>query len=198
LIISLLISLDSPGPVLFIQERIGQNKRKKERRKFSIPVAFDRRKIERRETNYYGQPFPVYKFRTMVENAERKCGPVWAKKNDPRITYVGKYLRKLRLDEIPQFFNVLQGKMSLVGPRPERYFFIQEFVRQIEDYPQRLNAKPGLTGLAQIESGYDSSADTVKRKVNYDLDYIKKWTLWSDFKIILKTFTVVFTGKGAF
>ena len=133
----------------------------------------------------------------MVTDAEKRSGPVWATKDDPRITRLGSFMRKTRLDEIPQFINILKGDMSLVGPRPERPNFVKDLSTKVDDYTSRLDVKPGLTGLAQIENGYDSSIASVARKVKYDLQYIKDWTLFYDIKIILKTFVVVFTGKGA-
>ena len=145
-----------------------------------------------------GRPIRVIKFRTMIADAEKKCGPVWATKNDPRITRLGNFLRKTRLDEVPQFINVLKGDMSLVGPRPERPVFVEDLCSKVENYDKRLQVKPGITGLAQVENGYDSSVTSVVRKVHYDLKYIQNWSLWSDVKILLKTVVVVVTGKGAF
>jgi lipopolysaccharide/colanic/teichoic acid biosynthesis glycosyltransferase len=134
----------------------------------------------------------------MVADAEKKCGPVWATRNDPRITRLGSILRKTRLDEIPQFINVLLGQMSLVGPRPERPVFVDELSSQVDGYHKRLEVRPGLTGLAQIENGYDSSVASVVRKVQYDLHYIQHWSIWQDVKILFRTVLVVITGKGAF
>ena len=133
----------------------------------------------------------------MVSDAEKSSGPVWAKKNDPRITRLGNILRKSRLDEIPQFLNVLRGEMSLIGPRPERPKFVQELSTQVDDYTRRLEVKPGLTGLAQVSAGYDDSISSVVKKVKSDIEYIDNWSLWMDIKIILKTVKVVLTGKGA-
>ncbi|MGH8015476.1 MAG: sugar transferase, partial [Candidatus Zixiibacteriota bacterium] len=133
----------------------------------------------------------------MVDRAEDKSGPVWATKNDSRITPVGSILRKLRLDEIPQFLNVLAGDMSLVGPRPERPTFVRKLSHEIDSYDDRLEAKPGITGLAQIKGSYDTSPGTVARKLRLDLEYIERWSMWLDLKILLKTVWVVLTGKGA-
>jgi lipopolysaccharide/colanic/teichoic acid biosynthesis glycosyltransferase len=133
----------------------------------------------------------------MVNDAEKKSGPVWASKNDPRITRLGNFLRKTRIDEIPQFFNVLKGDMSLVGPRPERPKFVKDLSTQVKDYTHRLEVKPGLTGLAQVENGYDSSIASVVKKVRYDIEYIRTWSVLADVKILLKTVVVVLTGKGA-
>ena len=198
LVLPILIKLDSPGPVFYTQLRVGVNRRKKDRRYHQkTDLSTDQRGRDRRRENYLGKPFQVIKFRTMVQDAESKSGPVWATKNDPRITRLGAFMRKTRLDEIPQFINILKGDMSLVGPRPERPSFVKDLSQQVDDYTCRLEVKPGLTGLAQVENGYDSSLASVTRKVNYDLQYIRNWTLFYDIKIILKTVVVVFTGKGA-
>lgn len=197
IILPILIKLDSPGPVFYRQSRVGHNRRRRERRACNGP-GLGRAWRERRRHDLRGRPIEVIKFRTMVADAEKKCGPVWATKNDPRITRLGMLLRKTRLDEIPQFINVFLGQMSLVGPRPERPMFVEELSSQVENYDQRLIVKPGLTGLAQIESGYDSSVSSVVRKVHYDLQYIQNWSLWQDVKIMLRTVLVVITGKGAF
>jgi lipopolysaccharide/colanic/teichoic acid biosynthesis glycosyltransferase len=133
----------------------------------------------------------------MVDDAEKASGPVWASKNDPRVTRLGAFLRKSRLDEIPQFINVLRGDMSLVGPRPERPTFVAELSSKIDNYHRRLEVKPGLTGLAQVTCGYDTSVESVARKLEYDLHYIDRWTPWLDIKIILRTVVVVLTGRGA-
>ena len=132
----------------------------------------------------------------MCNDAEGKSGPVWATKQDARITRIGKFLRKTRIDEIPQLFNILKGDMSLVGPRPERHFFIEQLRDQIDSYTGRLRVKPGLTGLAQVEHKYDENIDDVNVKVSYDLKYIREWNLFKDIKIILKTVVVVITAKG--
>jgi len=196
-VLPIVIKLDSPGPTFYRQQRIGHNRRRCDRREESNS-ALGRSARERRRQDLKGRPFHVIKFRTMVADAEKKCGPVWATKNDPRITRLGRLLRKTRLDELPQFVNILMGQMSLVGPRPERPKFVQELSAQVENYERRLSVKPGLTGLAQIESGYDSSVASVVRKVHYDLQYIQNWSLWQDVKIMLRTVLVVVTGKGAF
>lgn len=198
LIVAILIKLDSSGTVIFKQERVGQNKRCRDRRKFNLEESSNKRNGDRRRMNCFGKPFKVYKFRTMVDNAEKMCGPVWAKKDDPRITSVGKILRRTRLDELPQLINVLKGEMSLVGPRPERYFFVKDLSSTVRHYPQRLSVKPGITGLAQVKNGYDSGVDDVKAKIVYDLDYIQNWSLLKDLKILAQTIVVMMTGKGAF
>jgi lipopolysaccharide/colanic/teichoic acid biosynthesis glycosyltransferase len=196
-VVGILIKLDSPGSVFFRQERVGMNRRKRERRTLEIKRNKQERRTERRKKNLYGETFYLYKFRTMVVNAEKGCGPIWAKSDDPRITNIGKVLRKTRIDELPQLINVLKGEMSLVGPRPERYHFVRDFIYRIDGYPNRLGVKPGITGQAQVENGYDSCVEDVKVKVNHDLNYIQQWSLLKDFKILLKTILVVATGKGA-
>jgi lipopolysaccharide/colanic/teichoic acid biosynthesis glycosyltransferase len=197
LIIPLLIKLDSPGPIFYTQDRVGLNRRKKNRRSYKAVIDGDSRVRDRRRQDYHGQPFKVIKFRTMVQDAERHCGPVWATKNDPRITRLGRFLRKTRLDEIPQLINVIKGDMSMVGPRPERPTFVSDFAEKIPEYRVRLNVKPGITGLAQVSSGYDSSLQSVIIKLKADINYIRDWSIWSDIKILMRTVVVVLTGKGA-
>lgn len=198
LLFAILIKLDSDGPVFYTQERIGLNRRRTDRRRFDQDISDDKRSRDRRRENYYGNPFTVYKFRTMFKDAEKKCGPIWATVDDPRITRFGRILRRTRLDELPQLFNVLRGEMAIVGPRPERPYFVRKFAPQVKDYTKRLAFKPGITGLAQVEKGYDSSVGDVNHKLRYDLNYINNWTLWEDIKIIVKTTLVMITGKGAF
>lgn len=197
IILPVLIKLDSVGPAFYAQVRVGVNRRKRDRRYCQRSDVADRRARERRREDLMGRPFKVIKFRTMAQDAERKCGPVWATQNDPRVTRFGKLLRKTRLDEIPQFINVLKGDMSLVGPRPERPNFVRDLSVRVNDYNGRLTVKPGLTGLAQVENGYDSSVASVTQKVRLDLEYIRNWSVWGDVKILFKTLVVVFTGKGA-
>lgn len=197
ILIAIIIKLESRGPVFYTQERVGLNRRKRDRRTYQKSDIENRREDDRRNKSFPGIPFKVYKFRTMVDKAEKESGPVWATKNDPRITRFGKFLRKTRLDEIPQFINVLKGEMSLVGPRPERPEFVEELSGQVENYMKRLNIKPGLTGLAQVSNGYDDSIESVKQKVKYDLEYINNLSIWLDIKILFRTVWVVLTGKGA-
>ncbi|RCK72892.1 MAG: Lipid carrier : UDP-N-acetylgalactosaminyltransferase [Ignavibacteriae bacterium] len=168
LFIALAIKLDSRGPVFYLQERVGKDE-----------------KI-----------FKIIKFRSMIENAEEESGPTWATKNDPRITRVGKILRRLRLDEIPQFINVLIGHMSLVGPRPERPYFVEELSKQIPLYKRRLRVKPGITGWAQVKHKYDESIEDVKKKLQYDIFYIENMSIRMDLKILFHTIAVVLLGKG--
>jgi exopolysaccharide biosynthesis polyprenyl glycosylphosphotransferase len=169
LAIAAVIRLTSPGKAIYNQERVGQN----------------------------GKPFVMHKFRSMYEDAEKRTGPTWASKKDPRITPIGRFIRKSRLDEIPQFINVLAGEMSLVGPRPEREFFIQQLQKEIPWYIRRIKMKPGITGWAQVKHKYDASIEDVKQKVMYDLYYFENMSLMLDLKIILHTIMVVLTGKGA-
>ena len=165
MIIALLIKLDSSGPVLFKQERLGLN----------------------------GTPFMIYKFRSMRTDAE-KDGPKWAEKEDKRCTKVGAFLRKSRLDELPQLFNILKGEMSFVGPRPERAFFYHKFTKDIPDSPKRLQVTPGLTGLAQVNGGYELKPE---EKLQYDMEYIQRRNILLDLKCMVKTVRLVFTHEGA-
>lgn len=197
LLIPLLIKLTSRGPVFYSQVRVGINRRKKSRRSYQMMDVSERRDRDRRREDYAGYTFKVIKFRTMVNEAEKASGPVWATKNDPRITKLGNFLRKSRIDEIPQFINVLIGDMSLVGPRPERPKFVSELSKKVEGYADRLKVKPGITGMAQVENGYDTSVSSVVNKIRHDLDYINRQSIWLDIKILLKTVIVVITGKGA-
>ena len=197
LLLPIIIKLDSRGPVFYSQTRVGVDRRKLDRRSYQKADSSERRNRDRRRDDYCGQTFEVYKFRTMVQDAEKQSGPVWATKNDPRITRLGNFMRKTRLDEIPQFLNVLKGDMSLVGPRPERPKFVVELSGKIDGYTDRLQVKPGITGLAQVENGYDDSLASVVQKVKHDVNYINNRSLWLDIKILLKTVKVVFTGKGA-
>jgi exopolysaccharide biosynthesis polyprenyl glycosylphosphotransferase len=140
------------------------------------------------------KPFSVYKLRTMVKDAERITGPVLAEEDDPRITKVGRFLRRSRIDELPQVLNILAGDMSFVGPRPERPFFVEQFIAQIPGYRERFSIKPGVTGLAQVSGGY---ATTPERKLKYDLIYMYHQNLAMDVQIVAETLRVVLTGRGA-
>lgn len=159
------IKIETKGSAFFLQERVGLD----------------------------GKLFNIYKLRSMEINAEQN-GAQWATKNDPRVTKVGTLIRKTRIDELPQLINILKGDMSLIGPRPERLVFIEKFNNEIPDFKKRLAVKPGLTGWAQVNGGYDI---TPKEKLNLDLYYIKHLSIVLDFKIIFKTVKVVFTGDGA-
>jgi len=198
IVVAILIKFDSRGPVFYTQLRVGENRRRRNRRYHQRSDSVDHRSRERRRDNNMGRLFKVIKFRTMVNDAEKKCGPVWATKNDSRITRIGRFLRRTRLDEFPQFINVLKGDMSLVGPRPERPNFVADLSTRINNYTDRLDVKPGLTGLAQVETGYDSDFDSVIKKVDLDLEYIRTWSLWADIKILMRTVIVVITGRGAY
>ncbi|MGB5288660.1 MAG: sugar transferase, partial [Ignavibacteriaceae bacterium] len=137
-----------------------------------------------------------YKFRSMYKDAEKHTGPVWSQKDDPRVTRVGRKIRKLRIDEIPQMYNVLKGEMSLVGPRPERPFFVEQLSQQIPYYKRRLKVRPGITGWAQVKHKYDESIEDVKVKLRYDLFYIENMSLRMDIKILARTILVILFGKG--
>jgi lipopolysaccharide/colanic/teichoic acid biosynthesis glycosyltransferase len=197
ILLPLLIKLDSRGPVFYTQDRVGLNRRRRSRRTFRSEAGDERRARERRREDLLGRPFKVIKFRTMGQDAEKHSGPVWAIQNDSRVTRLGRILRKTRLDEVPQLINVLKGEMSLVGPRPERPFFVKDLAQKVPGYHIRLRVRPGITGLAQVNNGYDSSIDSVTNKVKNDITYIHTWSVWSDIKILMKTVVVVITGRGA-
>jgi len=167
LFVSIIVKLTSKGPVLYRQVREGAK----------------------------GEEFILYKFRTMIDNAEAK-GAKWAKKDDPRVTKVGKYIRLVRIDEIPQLWNVLKGNMSFIGPRPERPEFNRKLEKKIPYYDLRNLVKPGITGWAQVMYPYGSSVDDAKEKLEYDLYYIKNYSLLLDFMILMKTMRVVLFGRG--
>ncbi|MBU0699625.1 MAG: TIGR03013 family PEP-CTERM/XrtA system glycosyltransferase [Proteobacteria bacterium] len=169
ILIAVLIKVDSKGPVLFSQERVGQN-----------------RKI-----------YMIHKFRSMLADAEKQSGPVWAADDDDRIARVGRFIRKWRADEIPQLWNVLKGNMSFVGPRPEREFFVKKLEDTIPYYGKRFSVKPGITGWAQVSYGYGASVEDAIEKLNYDLFYIKNMSTLMDLMIVLRTIKIVLFGKGA-
>jgi len=168
MIVTLAIFLDSKGPVLYRQERVGQD----------------------------GKTFKLLKFRSMRDNAEGE-EPVWAEVNDPRVTRVGKIIRKLRLDEIPQVVNVLKGEMSFVGPRPERPFFTEKLMKEIPFYSLRHSVKPGITGWAQICYPYGASKEDAVEKLKYDLYYIKHMSPLMDLTILTETVKIVMFGNGS-
>jgi exopolysaccharide biosynthesis polyprenyl glycosylphosphotransferase len=169
LLIALAVKLTSRGDVLYRQQRVGQ----------------------------HGRVFTVYKFRSMCQNAEVETGPVWAARNDRRVTSVGKFLRRTRLDEVPQLWNVLAGDMSLVGPRPERPEFVQQLTQKIPFYGQRHVVRPGLTGWAQVRYTYGASVEDALEKLQYDLFYIKHLTVAFDLLIIFATIKTVVLSRGA-
>jgi lipopolysaccharide/colanic/teichoic acid biosynthesis glycosyltransferase len=138
-----------------------------------------------------GKPFQVYKFRSMITMAEKDCGAVWAQENDDRITPVGKVLRRTRLDELPQFVNVLKGDMSLVGPRPERPEFVQQLVEEVPFYQARHAVRPGITGWAQVRYRYGSCVDDARIKLEYDLYYIRQQSIYLEAAILLQTIPVM-------
>jgi lipopolysaccharide/colanic/teichoic acid biosynthesis glycosyltransferase len=195
-IIALAIKLDSRGPIFYSQTRVGINRRARERRNGGMTMNGNRRSRDRRKILSHGAPFSIHKLRTMYTDAESD-GVRWASKGDPRITRIGHWLRLSRLDECPQFLNVLRGDMSLVGPRPERPPFIELLSDEVPGYLDRLRFKPGITGLAQVELGYDSDMNSVGNKVACDVDYITKFSLKRDATIIARTARVVVTGRGA-
>jgi lipopolysaccharide/colanic/teichoic acid biosynthesis glycosyltransferase len=186
LLIGLLIRFTSRGPVLYTQTRIGLDRR-------HAALASQN---HRRERNLGGQSFTIYKFRTMRVDAEHHCGEVWAQQADPRVTPIGRLLRQYRLDELPQLLNVLRGEMNIVGPRPERPTIFAELREHIAEYPLRQRAKPGITGLAQINHHYDRSLDDVRTKVHYDLEYIRRQSVAEDFRIMFKTVPVILRRRG--
>jgi lipopolysaccharide/colanic/teichoic acid biosynthesis glycosyltransferase len=186
LLLALLIRLTSRGPVFYLQERVGLDRR------LPGPGPYN----HRRGQDFGGRLFTIYKFRTMQVDAERLSGAVWAQQQDPRVTPLGRVLRQYRLDELPQLLNVLKGDMNIVGPRPERPTIFAELRGHIAEYPLRQRAKPGITGLAQINHHYDRSLDDVRTKVGYDLEYIRRHSLREDLRIMLKTVPVVLLRRG--
>jgi lipopolysaccharide/colanic/teichoic acid biosynthesis glycosyltransferase len=186
IVIAVVVKLSSRGPVFYLQERVGLDRR-----------ALSRAALNhRRRSDLGGQPFTIYKFRTMRVDAERESGAVWAQQHDPRVTPVGRILRQYRLDELPQLFNVLRGEMNIVGPRPERPAIFAQLRTHIAEYPLRQRAKPGITGLAQINHHYDRSLDDVRTKVSYDLEYIRRQSVREDLRIMLKTIPVILWRRG--
>jgi lipopolysaccharide/colanic/teichoic acid biosynthesis glycosyltransferase len=181
LLIGIVVKLTSRGPILYTQTRVGIDRRWRA----TLPIN------ERRLQNLGGTAFTIYKFRSMRVNAEGRNGAVWATVNDPRVTLVGRFLRKFRLDELPQLINVVRGDMNLVGPRPERPSIVARLREDIPEYHLRQRVKPGITGLAQINRHYDSCLDDVRAKVHYDLEYLRRQSLAQDALILLKTVPAV-------
>ena len=186
LLLAVVVRLTSHGPILYMQTRVGLD-----RRQTLLNALYDRRMQD-----LGGRIFTIYKFRTMHVDAESGSGAVWASKSDPRVTTVGRFLRKTRLDELPQLFNVLRGDMNIVGPRPERPSIFARLRNDIREYPLRQLAKPGITGWAQINTDYDQSIDDVRRKVRYDLEYIRNQSLAHDLGIMAKTVPVILFRRG--
>jgi lipopolysaccharide/colanic/teichoic acid biosynthesis glycosyltransferase len=186
LIIAVLVWATSRGPVFYTQTRVGMDRRE----------PLDPSKNHRRQLDIGGKPFTIYKFRTMRVDAEQASGAVWAQKQDPRVTTAGRFLRQYRLDELPQLLNVLKGEMNIVGPRPERPTIFAELREHIAEYPLRQRAKPGITGLAQINHHYDRSLEDVRKKVHYDLEYIRRQSVLEDLRIMLKTLPVILLRRG--
>lgn len=174
---AVLIKLSSRGPILYTQTRVGLDRRWKR------TLAMREARVE----DLGGQVFTIYKLRTMRVDAEKRSGAVWATENDPRVTRLGKFLRKYRIDELPQLWNILLGDMNLVGPRPERPSIVARLREDIPEYRFRHRVKPGLTGLAQINQKYDACLEDVRAKVNWDLRYINTQGFWVDLGIMLKT-----------
>jgi lipopolysaccharide/colanic/teichoic acid biosynthesis glycosyltransferase len=185
-IIAIAIKIDSKGSIFYSQTRTGLNRRRQH----------TGNSINRRSLVYPGRQFKVFKLRTMKTDADEN-GPVWATENDNRITRVGLLLRKSRLDEFPQFYNVLKGDMSTIGPRPERLCFIRQLESDIPEYNDRLLVLPGITGLAQVLNGYDTDLESVRKKVALDKHYIRNYSIFMDLKILVMTVWVVITGRGA-
>jgi lipopolysaccharide/colanic/teichoic acid biosynthesis glycosyltransferase len=186
LLIAVAIKLTSRGPVFYSQTRVGLD-----RRRWPIDALYDRRK---EDTG--GTIFTIYKFRSMYVDAEASSGAVWATHDDPRVTPVGRFLRRTRLDELPQLVNVIKGDMNIVGPRPERPSIFARLREDISEYPLRQRARPGITGWAQINHTYDSSIEDVRTKVRYDLEYLQRQSLAEDLKIMVKTVPVMLFKKG--
>jgi lipopolysaccharide/colanic/teichoic acid biosynthesis glycosyltransferase len=185
-LVALAIRLTSKGPVFYSQVRVGVDRRYREKHTY-----------DRRGYDHGGKPFMMFKFRTMGVDAEADGRAVWAAKADPRITPIGRVLRKTRLDELPQLFNVIRGDMNIVGPRPERPTIFADLRRNIPEYPMRQRVKPGITGWAQINQAYDACEEDVRRKVKLDLEYMKRQSLAHDLRIMTMTLPVMIFRRGA-
>ena len=168
LAIAIAIKIDSRGPVFYRQKRVGKG----------------------------GTVFQMIKFRTMRQDAERLVGAVWSVQADPRVTRVGAFLRKTRLDEMPQLFNILMGEMAFVGPRPERPEFVYQFTQYMPAFDRRHDVKPGIAGIAQLKNGYDTSSQSIYRKLRWDAQYLRKKCLTTDYRILYRTVMAVLRGKA--
>ena len=186
-LVALAIKLTSAGPVFYVQTRVGMDRRRR-----AATAVFDRRR-----NDVGGRAFRIIKFRSMRVDAEQVTGAVWATREDPRVTPVGRFLRKTRLDELPQLINVVLGDMNIVGPRPERPSIFAELRQNIVSYPLRQQARPGITGWAQINRAYDSSIDDVRAKVEFDLEYLERQSVLEDLKIMARTLPVMLFKRGA-
>ena len=185
-VIALFVRLSSSGPILYVQTRVGINRR---RARLGVGAS-------RREADVGGRPFRIFKFRTMRLQSD-EASEVWASPDDPRVTSIGRLLRRSRLDELPQLWNVLRGDMNVVGPRPEQPGILVDLREQIERYGDRQFVRPGITGWAQVNQSYDSCLDDVRRKVAYDLEYIARQSTLEDLKIMALTVPVMVLRKGA-
>ena len=184
-LIALLVRLTSRGPAIYTQTRVGID-----RRAPGLHLSDLRRKVD-----YGGRLFRIYKFRTMVAD-QKATLQIWADQNDSRITPIGRVLRKYRLDELPQLFNVLKGDMNVVGPRPEQPNIFVDLRSQIQGYSRRQQVLPGITGWAQVNQQYDSCVDDVRNKLRYDLEYIERQALLTDLGILMRTIPVVLLKRG--
>lgn len=187
LIFAALVRLTSPGPIFYTQARVGIDRRRARNNQYPY---------DRRARDVGGLPFIIWKFRSMYIGAERSTGAVWATSGDPRITPVGRIMRKCRIDELPQLLNVIRGDMNIVGPRPERPVIFSRLCEDIQEYPLRQRAKPGITGWAQINHSYDATIDDVRTKVRYDLEYLERQGVREDLRIMARTVPVMILGKG--
>lgn len=191
-LVAIAVRLSSPGPIIFSQDRVGVD-----RRRASIDRRTRRRGIpDRRAANRGGKMFRIFKFRTMYVDGDSER-QVWARKNDPRITPVGRFLRHYRLDELPQLVNVLLGHMNIVGPRPEQPGIFHELRKEFDRYPNRQQVLPGITGWAQVNHGYDQSIKDVQRKLELDLEYLDRRSTVEDFKIMARTVPVMVFKQGS-
>jgi lipopolysaccharide/colanic/teichoic acid biosynthesis glycosyltransferase len=187
LVLAALVKLTSSGPIFYSQPRVGIDRRR-------LPP--DPNIYDRRTRDLGGAPFMIYKFRTMYIGAEPGRCAVWATEGDARVTPIGRLMRKLRVDELPQLFNVINGDMNIVGPRPERPSIFSRLCVDVTDYSLRQRTKPGITGWAQINQSYDTSLDDVRRKVRYDLEYLQRKGVREDLRIMAKTVPVVLFRRG--